>query len=118
MGVFFFLIIWQNMLISSLHKFLKTYDKDVKKRDNEELRRKRLEYVGISFSNIISEQNKAEKLEPKKEEEFVKYELSEDNTEDESEEEPLYTLRVRRQVNVSYRLNEYDELMNSAIQVS
>lgn len=107
------------MLISSLHKFLKTYDKDVKKRDNEELRKKRLEYVGISFSNIISEHQKAEKLESKekKDEEFVKYELSEDNTEDESEEEPLYTLRIRRQANVSYRLNEYDELMNSAIQV-
>lgn len=33
----------------------------------------------------------------------------------ESDNEPIYKLRKRRQINVSYRLNEYDELINSAL---
>ncbi|KAH8421174.1 hypothetical protein KR009_010297, partial [Drosophila setifemur] len=32
-----------------------------------------------------------------------------------SDDEPIYKLRKRRQINVSYRLNEYDELINSAL---
>lgn len=32
-----------------------------------------------------------------------------------SEDEPIYKLRKRRQANVSYRFNEYDELINRAI---
>lgn len=32
-----------------------------------------------------------------------------------SDDEPIYKLRKRRQVNVSYRFNEYDDLINSAI---
>lgn len=32
-----------------------------------------------------------------------------------SEDEPIYKLRKRRQANVSYRFNEYDDLINSAI---
>ncbi|XP_031624515.1 titin homolog isoform X2 [Contarinia nasturtii] len=37
---------------------------------------------------------------------------SSDNT---SDNEPIYKLRKRRQANVSYRFNEYDELINRAI---
>lgn len=37
---------------------------------------------------------------------------SSDNT---SDNEPIYKLRKRRQTNVSYRFNEYDELINRAI---
>lgn len=33
----------------------------------------------------------------------------------ESDNEPIYKLRKRRQINVSYRLNEYDEIINSAL---
>ncbi|XP_075149115.1 uncharacterized protein LOC142223163 isoform X2 [Haematobia irritans] len=33
----------------------------------------------------------------------------------ESDNEPIYKLRKRRQINVSYRLNEYDDLINSAL---
>lgn len=88
----------------------------MKKRANEELRRKRLEYVDISFSNIIMDQpvKKGERSQSSK-----VAESDESSTDDESEEEdePLYQLRVRRQVNVSHRLNEYEELMNSAIEV-
>lgn len=32
-----------------------------------------------------------------------------------SDDEPIYKLRKRRQLNVSYRLNEYDDLINSAL---
>ncbi|XP_017012754.2 microtubule-associated protein futsch [Drosophila takahashii] len=32
-----------------------------------------------------------------------------------SDDEPIYKLRKRRQINVSYRLNEYDDLINSAL---
>uniref|UniRef100_A0A1I8NYU6 PHD-type domain-containing protein n=1 Tax=Stomoxys calcitrans TaxID=35570 RepID=A0A1I8NYU6_STOCA len=32
-----------------------------------------------------------------------------------SDNEPIYKLRKRRQINVSYRLNEYDDLINSAL---
>lgn len=114
------------MLINSLHKFLKTYDKKVKKRDNEELRRQRLQYVGISTSNIIADFSKtvpdevSAKTAGKREASKGKDE-SDDRSSDEEEsegDEPLYTLRVRRQANVSYTLKEYDEMMNSAIQVS
>ena len=34
------------------------------------------------------------------------------------ESEPLYHLRERRQTLFSYRFNEFDDLINSAIQVS
>jgi hypothetical protein len=34
------------------------------------------------------------------------------------ESEPLYHLRERRQTLFSYRFNEYDDLINSAIQVN
>lgn len=44
-------------------------------------------------------------------------ESSEDNSSSDntSDNEPIYKLRKRRQANVSYRFNEYDELINRAI---
>lgn len=96
--------------------FLKTYDKAVKKRASEESRRKRLEYVNISFANIIKEESEQKKQAKPRSRSLS----SSDESSEESEEndEPLYQLRVRRQVNVRHRLNEYEELMNSAIEVS
>ncbi|KAL4090428.1 hypothetical protein QTP88_025264 [Uroleucon formosanum] len=102
-------------LLNALKDTLKRYDGESKKRENEELRRKRLAYVGISLQNVISsktEEVKSEKL-------SVVHQSSEDD-EDESESEeydsePLYTLRARRQANVSYRFNDYDDMINEAI---
>lgn len=103
-----------------MQKFLKTYDKALNKKTNEELRRKRLEYVDISFSNIIVDQpiKKGERSQTSKVIESENSASSSDEeSEEEEEEEPLYQLRVRRQMNVSHRLNEYEELMSSAIEV-
>jgi len=103
--------------LNALKDTLKRYDGESKKRENEELRRKRLAYVGISLQNVISsktEEVKSEKLP-------VEHQSSEDDEEEsESEEydsEPLYTLRARRQANVSYRFNDYDDMINEAILV-
>ncbi len=108
----------QNKLISNLHKFLKGYEKNLKKRANEELRKKRLEYVGISFSNILFDEQTAKKAKASEKPESDRTGNSDEYSEEESDDEPSYKLRIRRQVNVSHRLNEYDELMNLAIQVS
>ncbi|EDW75546.1 uncharacterized protein Dwil_GK23758 [Drosophila willistoni] len=40
---------------------------------------------------------------------------SSSNSFSDSDDEPIYKLRKRRQINVSYRLNEYDDLINSAL---
>ena len=100
-----------------MQTFLKTYDKAVKKRASEESRRKRLEFVNISFSNIIKEETESRKEEKGRARISSSSEKS-STEESEEEEEPLYQLRVRRQVDVRHRLNEYEELMNSAIEVS
>ena len=84
----------------------------MKKRATEESRRKRLEFVNISFSNVIQEESTSK---PKARSQSSS--SSEESSEESEEDEPLYQLRVRRQVNVRHRLNEYEELMNSAIQV-
>lgn len=42
-------------------------------------------------------------------------EVSKSSSDDTSDNEPIYKLRKRRQANVSYRFNEYDELINRAI---
>lgn len=79
------------------------------------MRRKRLEYVGISLQNVIP--SKTEDVDTKKEI-IVKNESSEDDEESESESydsEPLYQLRARRQANVSYRFNDYDNMIDEAI---
>lgn len=116
--LFKYYIIFQNKLITNLQKCLRTFDKNLKKRMNEELRKKRLEYVGISFSNIIKDQNYEKQSELKAEKpDSDKTGVSDEYTDEESEDEPLYQLRIRRQANVSHRLNEYEELMNSAIRV-
>lgn len=41
--------------------------------------------------------------------------ISESSATNSSDDEPIYKLRKRRQTNVSYRFNEYDEMINRAI---
>jgi len=103
-------------LLNALKDILKRYDGESKKRENEELRRKRLAYVGISLQNVISSKTEDIKVEKQQ----VVHESSEQDDEEESESEsydsePLYQLRARRQANVSYRFNDYDDMINEAI---
>lgn len=105
--------------MNALKDILKRYDGESKKRENEELRRKRLAYVGISLQNVISSKTEDIKVEKQQ----VVHESSEQDDEEESESEsydsePLYQLRARRQANVSYRFNDYDDMINEAILVS
>lgn len=98
----------------ALKETLKKYDGESKKRENEELRRKRLAYVGISLQNVIS--TKSEEV--KTEKQPIVEESSEEESDSESyDSEPLYQLRARRQANVSYRFNDYDDMINDAILV-
>lgn len=105
--------------MNALKDTLKRYDGESKKRENEELRRKRLAYVGISLQNVISSKSEEVKSEKK----TIINESSEENDDDEESEsesydsEPLYQLRARRQANVSYRFNDYDDMINEAILV-
>lgn len=82
------------------------------------MRRKRLAYVGISLQNVISSKTEEVKT-PKLP---VVHDSSEENEEESESEsydsEPLYQLRARRQANVSYRFNDYDDMINEAILVS
>lgn len=45
----------QASLVSKLKDVLRTFERSTKKRENEELRRKRLAYVGISLANVLPE---------------------------------------------------------------
>lgn len=104
--------------MNALKDTLKRYDGESKKRENEELRRKRLAYVGISLQNVIS--SKPEEI--KSEKKVVINESSEDDDDEDSESEsydsePLYQLRARQKANVSYRFNDYDDMINEAILV-
>ncbi|XP_075228406.1 uncharacterized protein LOC142328468 isoform X3 [Lycorma delicatula] len=105
------------LLVQKLQESLKHYDKETKRRTNEELRRKRLAYVGISLDNVlpIGSQEKHQKKIGSSSEESSSDEGSSDVDSDQSEE-PVYQLRQRRQTLFSYRFNEYDDLINSAIQ--
>jgi len=71
-----------------------------KQRDNEELRKKRLAFVGISLDNVLPARK------PKKAEIRENYdsETEEDETDVESEESgPIYQLRQRSTTQTSYR---------------
>lgn len=75
--------------------------------------------MGISLQNVIT--SKTEEIKTAKPQ--VVQESSEEDNEEQSESdsydssEPLYQLRARRQTNVSYRFNDYDDMINEAILV-
>lgn len=119
-------------MVKNLETQLLEYDKKVNKRDMETRRKERLAYVGISLDNVLpTKEYENYKIKHKHEnegddgdEEDSDDSDSEDTGSDsesssnsDSEEEPIYQLRERRQAH-SYRFNDYDELINSAIQVS
>jgi hypothetical protein len=74
--------------------------------------------VGISLQNVISSKTEEVKT-PKLPTVHDSSEEDEEESESESyDSEPLYQLRARRQTNVSYRFNDYDDMINEAILVS
>lgn len=114
-------LLLQLSLIKHLQLKLEDFDKKLNKRELDLRRKERLAYVGISLDNVLP---------PTKEEKKIKRDESESESDEESEseseesstsasdsDEPIYQLRQRRQAH-SYRFNDYDELINSAIQVS
>lgn len=114
------LFILQVKLVNKLQETLKEYDKDAKRRENEELRRKRLAYVGISLDNVLPSNAPASGRTSPDDHSGSGDSSSESSNSSDSgsyESEPVYQLRQRRQTTFSYRFNEFDDLINSAIQV-
>lgn len=113
-------------LVENLRNVIKLFDSNRKKRDNEELRRKRLAYVGISLDNVLPHGEKTEKEKKSGKRTGGENDGAEDSgsesgsesgsDEDSSGSEPIYQLRARRQTNQNYRFEEYDETIKSAIQ--
>lgn len=118
-------------LIQNLQTQLNEYDKKLSKKNIEDRRKERLAYVGISLNNVLpakeTEQNKIRRTvkqqhsesgeeEEDEDDESGESECSETESSADSDDEPIYRLRERRQAH-SYRFNDYDELINSAIQV-
>lgn len=110
-------------LISSLKDQLTEYDKRMNRLEMEVRRKERLAYVGISLDNVLPCKDKDDSHEMGADDSKASDNDSRDSesssgtsTSDDSDE-PIYQLRERRQAH-SYRFNDYDELINSAIQVS
>lgn len=115
------LFYFQASLINNLQIKLDEFDKKLNKRELEERRKERLAYVGISLDNVLPP-TKEEKKKTKTDESESGSEGNSGSESDESSssasdsDEPIYQLRQRRQAH-SYRFNDYDDLINSAIQV-
>lgn len=111
---------FQAVLVKKLQEALKIFDRDSKRRENEELRKKRLAYVGISLDNVLPSNVNSHLPQRERASATESSESSESGSESESDQsdEPVYQLRQRRQGTNTYRFSEFDELINSAIQVS
>lgn len=111
---------FQAVLVKKLQEALKIFDRDSKRRENEELRKKRLAYVGISLDNVLPSNVNSHLPQRERVSATESSESSESGSESESNQsdEPVYQLRQRRQGTNTYRFSEFDELINSAIQVS
>lgn len=133
-------------LLNKLQEKLKDYDKKLNKKEIEDRRKQRLAYVGISLNSVLptkdTENIKKRRLSIKDDEEDDDDDEEENGDDEDAEvgdeedeesssesesgsasasqtgsdsDEPIYQLRQRRQAH-SYRFNDYDELINSAIQ--
>lgn len=109
-------------LITGLKQTLRTFDRFERQRENEALRKKRLAFVGISLDNVLPTKKKDKDKKPKPKNNASSSEESESESVSSgsrsvysSESEPVYQLRERRSNVASYRYNEYDELIRSAI---
>ncbi|CAH0558854.1 unnamed protein product [Brassicogethes aeneus] len=117
-------------LLEKLQIKLTDYDKKLSKKMIEDRRKERLAYVGISLNNVLPTSKKGPRKarEPRGEDDESgsdEYSSSEDEDEKDksssddgsstSSDEPIYQLRQRRQAQ-SYKFNDYDDLMKSAIE--
>lgn len=111
---------FQIRLVESLQVKLLEYDKKLSKKEIEDRRKERLAYVGISLNNVLPSREHAHKKKRRLSTEETASssgeteESSVSETESDSDE-PIYQLRQRRQAK-SYKFNEYDDLIKSAIQ--
>ena len=106
-------------LVLKLRQALRTFEAHAKRRDNQELRKKRLAYVGISLANVLPASKRHIPSSQGSSSSSEEEQASSDDDDGSSDEEPVYQLRQRRAANnLTYRFNEYDDLINSAIQVN
>ena len=138
----------QNMLVNKLSENLVEFDKILKKRENEVLRKQRLAYVGISLNNVLPSADKPEKLDEENGEIEAKTEKKQkhrrghmfDDPEDissfindkdsdseeeesgsgsyESEEEEPIYQLRQRRATKGFSFREYDDMIKSALRVS
>ncbi|XP_070160497.1 microtubule-associated protein futsch [Polyergus mexicanus] len=112
-----------NLLVTKLQETLKTLDQLTKRHENEVLRKKRLAFVGISLDNVLhkgetqrmSKGSKASSQESDNDSSDSSSSASSSETSSSEESEPVYQLRERRCAN-TYKFNEYDDMINAAIQ--
>ncbi|XP_067206462.1 microtubule-associated protein futsch [Linepithema humile] len=109
-----------NLLVNKLRDTLKTFDQLTKRHENEVLRKKRLAFVGISLDNVLHKGegqrgSKASSQESDNESSDSSSSASSSETSSSEESEPVYQLRERRCAN-TYKFNEYDDMINAAIQ--
>jgi remodeling and spacing factor 1 len=114
-----------NNLVMKLQESLKSLDVLTKKHQNELLRKKRLAYVGISLDNVLhkaevdsQKDSRASSQEDDDDDGSSAMGSSSEESSDETstdESEPVYQLRERRCAN-TYKFNEYDDMINAAIQ--
>nr|CAH7761634.1 unnamed protein product [Callosobruchus chinensis] len=109
-------------LIENLQEKLKDFDRNIVKKNLEDRRKERLAYVGISLNNVLPPSKEQEKREKTKKKQHTSDSGSSESADEEEDaesetdsDEPVYQLRQRRQAR-SYKFNEYDDLINSAIQ--
>uniref|UniRef100_A0A1B0DLZ6 Uncharacterized protein n=1 Tax=Phlebotomus papatasi TaxID=29031 RepID=A0A1B0DLZ6_PHLPP len=102
-------------LLENLNAKLDELDGMIEAKEKEELKQQRLIFNTVSTDNILPE-GAPEKAKSRSRSRSVKAKSSSSSSDDNSSDnEPIYKLRKRRQTNVSYRFNEYDDLINSAI---
>ncbi|KAJ8919133.1 hypothetical protein NQ315_012118 [Exocentrus adspersus] len=108
-------------LVENLQTKLTEYDKKLSKKEIEDRRKERLAYVGISLNNVLPSREHDHKK--KRRPSTAQTDSSSDDSREQSSrsdsesdsDEPIYQLRQRRQAK-SYKFNEYDDLIKSAIQ--
>ncbi|XP_043273191.1 uncharacterized protein [Venturia canescens] len=107
------------ILVKKLRESLKTFDQNSKKHENEVLRKKRLAFVGISLDNVLKGERAGDSSRGSSEQSDNDSSSSSSGSSSSSssseESEPVYQLRERRCAN-TYKFNEYDDMINAAIQ--
>ncbi|XP_030760459.1 remodeling and spacing factor 1 [Sitophilus oryzae] len=110
-------------LLDKLQAKLAEHDRLLSKKIIEDRRKERLAYVGISLNNVLPAKEPSEHRKKKRRhsaEEDSDSSKGESNSDYDSDsdsddsDEPIYQLRQRRQAK-SYKFNEYDEMMKTAI---